>query len=410
MKPNWSVITLDNGIRAIVLRTHAPIAHLSFMVAAGSRDESEEEHGTAHFIEHMLFKGTRKRKAYHILSRLDDVGGDLNAYTTKEETCIHASFLNKHLSRAADLISDIAFEATFPVKEIEKEREVILDEIASYQDTPSELLFEEFEDLIFPNHPLGRTILGTKKSVKEITHSQMKNFLLKNYSANGMVVALAGDFTEKRSLKILNHFFGQAKLPSNLKEKLPVQEAKAKSMVVEKQVHQAHAIIGAKAIPASHPMSLSFSLTNNILGGPAMNNRLNLNIREKYGFTYNLESFYHPFSDTGIFGVYLGTDPKSLDKSLHLVHKELDKLIQKPLGPLQLHKAKSQILGQIALGIENKLSLILNLSKALLFDEPMEGFDRLQKRIEKVSHQEIQAAAAEIFPREKRASLIFKPN
>lgn len=398
---------LANGLPLVHVPIQGPVVHLSLMINAGSRFEDESERGVAHFLEHMMFKGTKRRKAYHILSRLDDVGGELNAYTTKEEICIHASFLKPYFSRALELISDILLHSQFPLKEIEKEKEVVLDEIASYEDAPGDLIFEDFESLLFQQHPLAHTILGEPKDVRKISFDSIKNYWNKHFVASNMSLALVGDLSYNRVLKGLNQHFGpipQGTKPLFTKEHI---QYRASQKEVQKDTNQAHCLIGAPAYAAKDENLAAFSLLNNLLGGAGMNNRLSLNIREKYGFTYHLESYYQPFTDTGVFGVYLGTDAKSISKSKQLVFKELKKLREKELGTLQLHKAKTQLTGQLAMNRENNLARSQAFAKSLLLEEPLKTFDQIAAEIEAIKGTDILRVANEVFAQEKISELTY---
>jgi predicted Zn-dependent peptidase len=403
------IFTLSNGIRVVHRPINRPVAHLGLLIAAGSRDELESEQGLAHFIEHCLFKGTQKRKAYHILSRMEDVGGELNAFTSKEETVIHSSFLSGDYARAVDLICDIAFRSTFPPKECEKEKEVIIDEINSYKDSPSDSIFDDFEELVFPNHSLGKNILGTIESVKAFTTEDIKRFLARNYSNERMVFSSVGNISTKKLKKLLEQQIdgltidkGNSRELTAPVKHLPISREESRSG------YQTHVVMGTRAYEARHDMMRPLALINNILGGPGMNSRLNLNIREKYGFTYHLESFYHPYLDTGLFGIYLGTDPGTADRAIQLVHKELKKLREQKLGTLQLSKAKKQILGQFAMAQENNGALMLSFGKSLLLHNEIESFESIVNDVDQLKAETLMEVANEIMREENFSRLIFR--
>ena len=339
---------LPNGIRLIHRQKKGEIAHLVLVVGTGSRDEREEENGMAHFIEHTIFKGTKNRKPYHILSCLDNVGGDLNAFTTKEETCLQASFLNTYYKRAMDLFSDIAFHATFPEPELMKEKEVVIDEINSYLDLPSEEIYDVFEDTVFDNHPLGRNILGTVELVKGFKRDDILAFMEANYSTESMVLATIGDISFKEFEAMAMRFFGLQPAHRVSSHRLPFVSYQPRNVAMERNNHLSHCMIGGLAPEFVHPKKRVMVLLNNILGGPAMNSRLSLNVREKYGFAYTIESQYNAYSDVGLFNVYMGVDPDSLDKAIGLVLKELNKLCAIKMGSMQLHHAKQQLVWQLA--------------------------------------------------------------
>ena len=311
-----SQYTLDNGIRIIHKHRPGAIAHLALMVNTGMRDEMENENGLAHFIEHMIFKGTKKRKAYHVLSCLENVGGDLNAYTTKEETCIHASFLREYYNKAIDLFSDIAFNSSFPEAEVEKEKEVILDEINTYKDSPAEEIFDEFENNLYKGHEMGRNILGTSSLVSNYTRKDICSFLKNNYSTERMVIATVGDIPFEKFKQKISSYFAEYKLRELSLNRKNFTGLPAFTEVQDRNNHLSHCIIGGLSYHIDSPKKMQMVLLNNILGGPGMNSRLNLNIREKYGFAYTIESQYNAYSDTGNFSIYMGVDPHSLNKTI----------------------------------------------------------------------------------------------
>ena len=404
----YNIAALPNGIRILHRRKKGEIAHLVLVVGTGSRDELESQNGMAHFIEHTIFKGTQSRKPYHILSCLDNVGGDLNAFTTKEETCLQASFLNAYYQRALDLLSDIAFQATFPENELEKEKEVVLDEINSYLDMPSEEIYDVFEDVMFKNHPLGRNILGTNELVKGFKREDILDFMASNYSTDAMVLATIGDISFEDFQKLAMRFFGQR--PAHLvpNRRKPFRSYIPQTVEMERCNHLSHCMIGSLAPEFSHPRKRTMVLLNNILGGPAMNSRLSLNIREKYGFAYTIESQYNAYSDVGMFSVYMGVDPDSLDKAISLVYKELNKLCTQKLGTMQLHHAKQQLIGQLALGRESGMSELLAITRSMLMKEPIESIPEIIHTIEVITADDLMAQANEVFDRNRLTTLVFR--
>ena len=404
----YNIATLPNGIRLLHRRKPGEIAHLVLAVGTGSRDEIESQNGMAHFIEHTVFKGTRKRKPYHILSCLDNVGGDLNAFTTKEETCLQASFLNAYYDRALDLLSDLAFQATFPEHELEKEKEVVLDEINSYLDMPSEEIYDMFEDTVFRGHPLGRNILGVADLVRGFTRDDVLAFHEGNYSTDNMVLATIGDIGFGDFEKLAQRFFGGVAPHLVPSHRTPFSGYEPRAVTAARHNHLSHCMIGGLAPDLSHPRKRTMVLLNNILGGPAMNSRLSLNIREKYGFAYTIESQYNAYSDVGLFSVYMGVDPDSLEKSIGLVYKELEKLRNQRLGTLQLHHAKQQLIGQLALGRESGMSELLALTRSMLMNEPIESVHDIIHTIEVVTADDLMAEANEVFDRNQLTTLVFQ--
>ena len=399
---------LPNGIK--ILHKHRPgaIAHIALMVNIGMRDELDNENGLAHFIEHMLFKGTKKRKAYHVLSCLENVGGELNAYTTKEETCIHASFLKEHYNKAIELIADVAFNSTYPANEVEKEKEVIIDEINSYRDTPAEEIYDEFENNLYKGHEMGRNILGTTDLVSNYTRNDLCRFLKNNYSTSKMVVATIGDIPFTKFKNKIISYFGDYQQTATECHRNKFEGLPSFTKIEERNNHLSHCIIGGIAYHIDSPLKMPMVLLNNILGGPGMNSRLNLNIREKYGFAYTIESQYNAYSDTGNFSIYMGVDPHSLDKAVDLVFKELNKLKDNKLGTIQLSNAKNQLVGQLALSCESGLGELLSMTRAGFSQETIEPLSETVRKIRNLKADDILSVANEIFDNKNINLMIYK--
>jgi predicted Zn-dependent peptidase len=400
--------TLDNDIRLVHHRIPGLVAHCGLIINTGSRDETVPEHGIAHFIEHMLFKGTKKRKAYHILSRLEDVGGELNAYTTKEETAIHASFLKEDYERAIELISDITFNSVFPEKEIEKEKDVVIEEINSYLDSPSELIFDDFEELIFADQPIGRNILGTPESVKSFSKKKINDFISNNYNTRQMVFCSVGNISDEKILKLFKTHFANIVTENNIERDNKTWLYKPASVTKKMDTYQNHCIMGNLAYNLKDNRRMGMFLLNNILGGQGLNSRLNLSLREKNGLAYNVESSYNPYVDTGIFSIYFGTDSQYLNKSISIALYELKKLRTSRLGTIQLSKAKNQIKGYLARGYENHESLMLSLGKSLLIFDKIDSIEDLCRKIDAVTASELLETANDIFEPSKMSTLIYK--
>ncbi len=399
---------LKNGIRLIHYPTSSEVAYCGLMVNTGSRDEAEDEHGMAHFIEHMLFKGTIKRKPYHILSRMEDVGGEINAYTTKEETCIYSSFLKNEYPRAMELISDIFINSNFPEKEMNREKDVIIDEINSYKDAPGELIFDDFEEMIFPDHPIGRNILGTPESLRNFSKKEIQQFILKNYHTNEMIFCSVGNIPFKSLIKYFDKYFSQ--IPSNerIKERVKVEVYRPVSLLAKKDTWQTHYITGATAYDVLDDRRTGLYLLNNILGGQGLSSRLNMSLREKKGLAYNIESFYSPYFDTGVLSVYFGTDKENLGKSISVTNAEMKKLRTVKLGTIQLHKAKRQIIGQIARGRESHESLLFKLGKSFFLFDKFESLEEIARKVEAVSAGDILDIAGEMFDPNRLSTLVYK--
>lgn len=400
--------TLENGIRLVHSGIAGMVAHCGIIINTGSRDENDEEHGIAHFIEHMLFKGTHKRKAYHILSRLEDVGGELNAYTTKEETAIHASFLKDDYERAVELITDIAFNSVFPEKEIEKEKDVVIEEINSYLDSPSELIFDDFEEIVFRNQPIGRNILGSPESIKNMSQERINDFIRKNYNTGEMVFCSVGNITDEQILKLFRKYFSGIPASSGNKQKPKKLIYEPVTVSKKKDTFQNHCIIGNIAYDLKDKRRVGMFLLNNILGGQGMNSRLNLSLREKNGLAYNVESSYNPYFDTGVFSIYFGTDARLLGKSTAICMSELKKLRDQKLGTTQLNKAKNQMKGYLARGYENHESLMLGLGKNIVVYGKIDSFEELCSQIEDISASDLLEIANEVFEPSRLSTLIYK--
>lgn len=402
------VFTLSNGIRVVYLHAAAQVAHMGVTILCGSRFEENNEVGLAHFLEHCIFKGTKNRKAFHVLSRLDSVGGEVNAYTTKEEICIYASFTKNHFRRASELLADITLNSSFPEKEIQKEKEIIIDEINSYLDSPSDKIFDDFESYLFKDHSLGNNILGTKESVLSFTRENLLSYVDRFFTSGNMVISFVGDISRKQLEKNLENDFKSCKTINVEPIKNDFSDAKPFKIWTKESNYQAHAVIGGIAPSYLDDHRRSTTLLTNILGGPALNSRLNLTVREKYGYSYTVEANYSPFVDTGYWAVYFGTDPKYLKKSIDLVYKELKKLRVQKMGILQLNAAKEQLKGHLALGLDSNSGLMLGLGKSLLLFDQIDTIPEIYKAIDKLSAEELLGTANLYFNEENISELIFE--
>lgn len=408
---DYNLFTLPNGIRVVHKEvSNTKIVHCGFVLDIGSRDEREEQLGIAHFWEHMAFKGTTKRKAFHILNKLDSVGGELNAYTTKEKICFYASALDKHMESAFELLQDITFDSIFPEKQIENERGVILEEMALYHDNPEDAIQDEFDRVIFGDHPLGKNILGTQKSVRSFHRQDFKDFLKANLNTERVVFTCVGNVPLKKIKRLAERYFAPIPVYKAQKQRVLFGEYLPTNEIIRRNITQAHCAIGTTAYELNNKNRLPFFMLINILGGPGMNSRLNLALREKYGFVYNVEASYHPFSDTGLFSIFFGTEPGQVDRSQRLVLKELKKLREQPLGSLQLHKAKEQLIGQLAMAEENNTSLMLMMGKSILDLEKIDDLELIFKRIRSVTAAELQLLANDQLQESRLSHLTFLPN
>lgn len=412
MNQEFTIFQLSNGIRVVHKQTDRPVAHCGIMINAGSRDEREGEEGIAHFIEHAIFKGTKKRKAYHILNRMDSVGGDLDAYTTKEFTCFYASFLTEYYDRALELISDISFHADFPAKELKKEKEVVLDEIKVYLDSPADQIYDDFENQVFAGHELGHSILGTEDSVRSFNKSKLLDFTSRLYRAEEMVISSVGNISLKRLKSKLEKYFAEvpAKRANEFQRKPFQHQVKPQKVDEHQDTYQTHCMMGKAVYGAKHPKRLPLVLLNNILGGPAMNTVLNLKVREKYGYTYSIESHFASYSDTGLLSIYLGTDPKYVDRCLKAVHRELKGLRDKKLSPTKLKLYKQQLKGQLALSRENNASLMLYYAKSLLMYDDIKRVEQTLNKIDQISAEDLLEVANEHLDERDFHYLFFRGN
>lgn len=408
MEYPYRLHTLSNGIRLIHKHTDSQVAHLGVTIDVGSRDESPEENGMAHFIEHCIFKGTERRSSSRILSRIDGVGGELNAYTTKEETSVFCTFLSKHYERAAELLSDIIFNSIFPDKELEKEKSVIIEEINSYEDSPMELIYDEFESLVFGNTGLGRMILGTEDKVKSFSSSQVIEFIKKNWATNLIVISTVGDIKFERWVRLIEKFFGQIPLKPLNRQRREKYNYIPQHKEFLRDTYQAHIMLGSPCYDYTSDKKVAFSLLNNILGSSAMNSCLNMNIREKYGFTYLIESSYNAYSDNGIFQIYAGTDEQYIDKTLSLIKKELQRKVDKRLTQSQIHKAKEQLKGQLSIQNDYNREEMLAIGKSLLNYNRVQSLEETFSDIDSISAEDILEVASEIFNLDNFSTIIYK--
>ena len=408
MTTTQRIFTLENGLQCSFQAQRSSVAHVVVAIRAGSRDELDHQQGLAHFLEHNLFKGTSKRKAYHILSRLDDVGGELNAYTTKEETIIHASFLKTDFRRALELIYDVLANSTFPEKELEKEKEVIKDEISSYKDAPGESIFDDFEDHIFRGDPLGRNILGTPESVDKLRRDDILELQSRTYTADRIKLAVVGPFGSERVERTVAELFAGFQFADSDWQNTFKGDGQPDRVVENLAQFQDHYMIGWRTCGIHGHDRRSLSLLNNILGGPAMNSRLGLNIREKHGIAYNIESYLNLYSDVGMMGIYLGCDPQQTEKAADLVAKEVTKLRETKLGTLQMSKAKKQFLGQMAMSEDNGLNSAVGAARALLHFGRVNDFETVAAKIQAISAEQLQDVANAYLERDKAFELIYK--
>ena len=440
----YNTYTLDNGLRIIHLPSDSKVVYCGYQINAGTRNEEPGEEGLAHFCEHVTFKGTERRKAWHILNCLESVGGDLNAYTNKEGTVYYSAILKEHIARAVDLLSNIVFHSVYPQAEIDKEVEVICDEIESYNDSPAELIYDEFENILFKGSPLGHNILGTAEQVRAFKTEDALRFTQKLYRPDNAIFFAYGDIDFKKLVKLLQRALADDKSVGKLaEEKLPqisqitqisrdensIAEEKSvssvksvgpknypsvrdeiagKTIVMQKNTHQAHVMIGTRAYDVNDDRRMPLYLLNNMLGGPGMNAKLNLALREHNGLVYTVESTMVSYGDTGTWSIYFGCDEHDVKRCLRLVRKELDKFMQKPLSDAQLKAAKKQIKGQIGVACDNRENFALDFGKSFLHYGWEKNVDRLYEQVDEITAAQIQAVAQELFDKDRLTTLIFK--
>ena len=404
----YNQYTLRNGLRIIHQPSSSKVAYCGFAINAGTRDELPHEHGMAHFVEHMVFKGTKSRSAWNILNGMEQVGGDLNAYTNKEETVVYSAFLVEHFNRAVSLLGDIVFHSTFPENEIRKEVEVVIDEIRSYEDNPSELIFDDFEDMIFRSHPLGHNILGTPELLKVFSSEKIIDFTSRYYHPSNAIFFVQGNIDFKRVVRQVEKAVGD--LPDiqieNKRTPPPVYE-KIKE-ILHKDTSQAHVMMGCRAYNAYSEKRTALYLLNNMLGGPGMNSKLNVSLRERRGLVYNVESNLTSFTDTGLFSIYFGTDPDNIKQCIRLVERELNALRSKQLTENQLSAAKKQLIGQIAVGSDNNENNALGMAKTFLHYNKWEAPESVFQRINALTAEQVLEVANEIFDPVQMSTLIYK--
>ena len=446
----YNTYTLDNGLRIIHLPSDSQVVYCGYQINAGTRNEEPGEEGLAHFCEHVTFKGTERRKAWHILNCLESVGGDLNAYTNKEGTVYYSAILKEHIARAVDLLSDIVFHSVYPQAEIDKEVEVICDEIESYNDSPAELIYDEFENILFKGSPLGHNILGTAEQVRAFKTEDALRFTRKLYRPDNAIFFAYGDIDFKKLVKLIQKALGEcpkgrelacsadcksAETPTKerIAEETPTGETPTEEMeagdanhkvqsskfnvqskvagqtiVMQKNTHQAHVMIGTQAYDVNDDRRMPLYLLNNMLGGPGMNAKLNLALREHNGLVYTVESTMVAYGDTGTWSIYFGCDEHDVKRCLRLVRKELDKFMQKPLSDAQLKAAKKQIKGQIGVACDNRENFALDFGKSFLHYGWEKNVDRLYEQVDEITATQIQAVAQELFDKDRLTTLIFK--
>ena len=420
--------TLANGIRIIFRPTQSIVTHAGIYIGVGSRNEQGTEEGIAHFIEHSIFKGTEHRRSYHIRNRIDGVGGELDAFTTKEETCVYASALSEHLERCLELFADLLFHSTFPEHEIEKEKDVVIEEINLYRDSPAELIYDEFEERFFGTHPLAHNILGTKRNVRHFTSDMLTRFLRSHYTPDRMVISVVGNVDFKRLIRLCEKHFGMERGEERVNVLTSVDmlgesqnistyqqidtlthfHTPTFNLHLNKHTHQVHMLVGGVAPTLFDNQKTAFTLLNNILGGPAMNSRLNVAVREKEGFCYTIESQYVPFTDAGVFYIYAGVDSGASERATQLILAQLRQLRDVPLTPQQLHAAQIQFIGQMAITNDSGLNEMQSIGKAYLNFDHVDTLDEMNRDIFALTPADIQSAAQQFLREETLSSLYYK--
>ncbi|MBQ9642044.1 MAG: insulinase family protein [Bacteroidaceae bacterium] len=421
MTETANIYTLPSGLRLIHVPSHSPVAYCGISIDAGTRDELPTEQGMAHFCEHMMFKGTTHRHAWHIINRMERVGGDLNAYTNKEETVVYSAFMKEHLPRAAELLFDVVFHSTFPQTEIDKEREVIVDEIESYNDSPADLIFDHFENIIYQGRDLGHDILGTADDVRRFTSADAQAFTRRLYKPERMIFFVMGDYDFEYVKRILSSGYspvmGRGEEVTDIKETSRMVSpphygggtgGEGPLFIEDRATHQAHVMIGCAAYGAKDDRRIALYFLNNLLGGPGMNSRLNIALREQRGLVYTVESSLTNYTDTSTWAIYFGCDAEDVERCRRLVRKELDRLINQPLTQAQFAAAMKQIKGQIGVACDNSENYILDTAKAFLHYNKFEGMNDTFRQLDKLTPQFLQQVATEVFAPENLTTLIFR--
>lgn len=400
--------TLSNGLRIILQPTEGQVSYAGFAINAGTRDERADQPGMAHFVEHMLFKGTEKRKAWHILNRMEKVGADLDAYTNKEETVVYSVFLQEHLKRAVDLMADLVFHSTFPQAEIEKETDVIIGEIQSYEDTPSDLIFDGFEDLIFSGHALGRDILGSAEALKRYTTADALAFYRQFYVPENMVFFVTGRYEMKQVIRYVEK--AVEKIPQTPLDYVRLSPSSyiAREQVQHRDTHQAHVMMGNRAYEGNSKKKLMLYLLTNLLGGTGMNSRLNVALREKRGLVYEVEANSTSYTDTGTFSIYFGCDLEDVDRCVALTRRELKKLCEKALTISQLQALKKQTMGQIGVAQDNRENNALGMAKTFLHYDRFVTTEEVYKSMDRLTPVHLLEVANEVFGEQNLSTLIYR--
>ena len=402
--------TLPNGIRVALNRvTSTKIVHCGIMLDIGSRDETPVNQGIAHFWEHMAFKGTRKRKAFHILNRLESLGGELNAFTDKEKILFYASLRDVYVERAVELLADITFHSVFPTPQINRERNVILEEMAMYHDDPEGSLQDEFDKLVFGGHPLGMNILGTEKTVRSFQRSDFVDFVRGHLDTRRLVFSVVGNVTQEEVIRLAEKYMGSVPRTVSHRKRKPFAAYRPADVSLRRAVKQARCAMGRPAYTVSDPRRSTFFLLTNILGGGGLNSRLNLSLREKYGFVYSIGAHFVPFTDTGLFVISFGTEPSQLSRSIRLVEQELRKLRDGRLGVRQLSSAKEQIMGQVAMAEESNLSFMMMMGRSLLDLGRVPPLEEIFDRIRDTTADDLRAMANEMFDEKQFSYLRMEP-
>lgn len=404
--------TLNNGVRVIHRTTESAVSYVGVMIGAGTRHEAEKENGLAHYIEHCVFKGTEHYSSRQIIEQIEGVGGEINAYTTKEETTYYTAILSNHISKALHLLSEMVLHPTFPKEETDKELQVIYDEIESYNDSPSELIYDDFENIVFEGQSLAMPILGTRKTLRYITRAKALRFMSDQYRPDKMVVFCLSNQSEAHIRHEVEKYFEESSLHSaNTTEVVALKSAdttyQPRQASYHKHTHQAHVMIGRTSYPLGHEKQLAMYLLNNILGGGSMSSRLNLSLREKQGLVYTVESTYTPLSDTGYWCIYFASEPQNKEKCLHLIYKELQALCEKPLSQSALERAKRQLRGQMAISAENQENNALGMAKQMLYFGQAPTWEDTMEKIDQLTADELQQVAKEMYQRETLSVLEY---
>ncbi|MDR9410513.1 MAG: pitrilysin family protein [Balneolaceae bacterium] len=392
--------TLPNGLRIVTEKIESvKSVSVGIWVKTGGRNETEKQAGITHFLEHMLFKGTESRSSYDIALSMESVGGYLNAFTSSEYTCYYARCLNTQLDRGLDVLSDMILHPTFPVEEVEKEKKVVIEEMKMYRDSPDDYLFEEFNAKIFEHHELGRPVLGFENTVSAFSRQDLYDYMADRYYPGNLLISVAGNVEHEKVVKVVENYFNDLEPINKEEEEQPLPEFKNENITLTKPIEQTHYIYGRRALNFDHDDKYLLLMANTVLGG-GMSSRLHQNVREKYGYCYSIQTFNQSYTDTGLWGIYVGTDKEYVNHVRELIKKELKLMQDQPVPEKELAEAKAQLKGKLLLSQESTSNRMMRLAKSELYFGRFVTLDELVDNIDSVTSVEIQEFVKDFFNEE----------